>query len=266
MSEAVATQLSGWGRTMPTVAQLVEANSPGQIAELVQQANSRGVLARGLGRSYGDAAQSGGATVIDMTTMTDFSLNPDNMSVTADAGASIDSILREIVPRGFFVPVSAGTRIITVGGAIAADIHGKNHHRDGSFGAHVTELTLIDGLGAQHTLTSKDPKFWATVGGMGLTGVITSATFTVIPIASSYITVDTERGNDLDDVMSRMFARDHEYRYTVAWIDSVSSSGRGVITRGDHATIEQCNLDGIKDPEAYDHTHSATAPALPPAS
>jgi decaprenylphospho-beta-D-ribofuranose 2-oxidase len=264
MSEAVATQLSGWGRTMPTVAQLVEANSPGQIAELVQQANSRGVLARGLGRSYGDAAQSGGATVIDMTTMTDFSLNPDNMSVTANAGASIDSILREIVPRGFFVPVSAGTRIITVGGAIAADIHGKNHHRDGSFGAHVTELTLIDGLGAQHTLTSKDPKFWATVGGMGLTGVITRATFTVIPIASSYITVDTERGNDLDDVMSRMFARDHEYRYTVAWIDSVSSSGRGVITRGDHATIEQCNLDGIKDREAYDPKNIATAPALVP--
>ena len=264
MSEAIATQLSGWGRTMPTVAQLVEANSPGQIAELVQQANSRGVLARGLGRSYGDAAQSGGATVIDMTTMTDFSLNPDNISVTANAGASIDSILREIVPRGFFVPVSAGTRIITVGGAIAADIHGKNHHRDGSFGAHVTELTLIDGLGAQHTLTSKDSKFWATVGGMGLTGVITSATFTVIPIASSYITVDTERGNDLDDVMSRMFARDHEYRYTVAWIDSVSSSGRGVITRGDHATIQQCNLDGIKDPEAYDPKNIATAPALVP--
>jgi len=125
-------------------------------------------------------------------------------------------------------------------------------------------LTVIDGLGAQHTLTPKDLKFWATVGGMGLTGVITSATFTVIPIASSYIAVDTERGNDLDDVMSRMFARDHEYRYTVAWIDSVSSSGRGVITRGDHATIEQCNLDGIKDPEAYDPKNIATAPALVP--
>ncbi len=160
MSEAVATQLSGWGRTMSTVAQVVEANSPSQIADLVQRANSRGVLARGLGRSYGDAAQSGGATVIDMTTMTNFTLNPDTMTVTADAGVSIDDILREIVPRGFFVPVSAGTRIITVGGAIAADIHGKNHHRDGSFGAHVTELTLIDGLGAQLTLTPKDPKFW----------------------------------------------------------------------------------------------------------
>jgi decaprenylphospho-beta-D-ribofuranose 2-oxidase len=264
MSEAVATQLSGWGRTMPTVAQLVEANSSHQIADLITQSSSRGVLARGLGRSYGDAAQSGGATVIDMTTMTDFSLDPDTMSVTADAGASIDSILREIVPRGFFVPVSAGTRIITVGGAIAADIHGKNHHRDGSFGAHVTEMVVINGLGEQETLTPKDPKFWATIGGMGLTGIITRATFTVVPIQSSYISVDTERAKTLDSVMSSMMERDHEYRYTVAWIDSVSASGRGVITRGDHATIAQCNAEGIKDPESYDPKNIATAPGLVP--
>lgn len=264
MSEAVAVELSGWGRTMPTVAQLVDAHSPIQIAELIRQADSRGVLARGLGRSYGDAAQSGGATVIDMTSMTGFRLDADNMSVTAEAGASIDEILRKIVPRGFFVPVSAGTRIITVGGAIAADIHGKNHHRDGSFGAHVTELVVINGLGEQETLTPKDPKFWATIGGMGLTGIITSATFTVIPIQTSYISVDTERAKDLEDVMSRMFARDHEYRYTVAWIDSVSSTGRGVITRGDHASIEQCNSEGIKDPEGYDPKNIATAPGLVP--
>jgi len=264
MSGAVAAQLSGWGRTMPTVAQLVNAHSPTQIAELIRQADSRGVLARGLGRSYGDAAQSGGATVIDMTTMTGFRLDADTMTVTADAGASIDEILRKIVPRGFFVPVSAGTRIITVGGAIAADIHGKNHHRDGSFGAHVVELTLIDGLGVTQTLTPKDSKFWATIGGMGLTGVITSATFTVIPIQSSYITVDTERGKDLDSVMSSMLERDHEYRYTVAWIDSVSATGRGVITRGDHATLDQCQVDGIKNPESYNPKNIATAPGIVP--
>lgn len=264
MSGAVAAQLSGWGRTMPTVAQLVNAHSPTQIAELIRQADSRGILARGLGRSYGDAAQSGGATVIDMTTMTGFRLDADTMTVTADAGASIDEILRKIVPRGFFVPVSAGTRIITVGGAIAADIHGKNHHRDGSFGAHVVELTLIDGLGVTQTLTPKDSKFWATIGGMGLTGVITSATFTVIPIQSSYITVDTERGKDLDSVMSSMLERDHEYRYTVAWIDSVSATGRGVITRGDHATLDQCQVDGIKNPESYNPKNIATAPGIVP--
>ena len=183
---AIRTEaLTGWGRTMSTVATVVPAIHENEMANYIREASSRGVLARGLGRSYGDAAQSGGATVFDMTTYNNFSLDQATMTLTAQAGASIDDILREIVPLGFFVPVTAGTRIITVGGAIAADIHGKNHHRDGSFGAHVLEITLLDGAGVVHTYTGNDPEFWATIGGMGLTGVILSATFTVIPIQSS---------------------------------------------------------------------------------
>lgn len=256
--------LSGWGRAMTSVANYIPAIHPDEIALYIRGAGSRGVLARGLGRSYGDAAQSGGATVFDMTTLSNFTLDPDNMTVTADAGASIDAILREIVPRGFFVPVTAGTRIITVGGAIAADIHGKNHHLDGSFGAHVRELTLIDGTGEVRVLTPQSPEFWATVGGMGLTGVIVSATFNVIPIQTSYISVDTERCKDLDDVMSRMVERDNEYKYSVAWIDSVATSGRGVLTRGDHATLNECQRDGISSPQEYDPKKIATAPGLVP--
>jgi decaprenylphospho-beta-D-ribofuranose 2-oxidase len=249
---------------MTSVANFVPAHHPEEMSQYIRAAGSRGVLARGLGRSYGDAAQSGGATVFDMTTFSNFTLDPENMTVTADAGASIDAILREIVPLGFFVPVTAGTRIITVGGAIAADIHGKNHHRDGSFGAHVLEITLIDGLGDIRVLTPSSPEFWATIGGMGLTGVIVSATFTAIPIQSSYISVDTERGKDLDDVMSRMTERDDEYKYSVAWIDSVATSGRGVITRGDHATLEECRLEGVTHPHDYDPRNIATAPGLVP--
>ena len=256
--------LSGWGRAMTSVANYIPAIHPDEIALYIRGAGSRGVLARGLGRSYGDAAQSGGATVFDMTTLSNFTLDPDNMTVTADAGASIDAILREIVPRGFFVPVTAGTRIITVGGAIAADIHGKNHHLDGSFGAHVRELTLIDGTGEVRVLTPQSPEFWATVGGMGLTGVIVSATFNVIPIQTSYISVDTERCKDLDDVMSRMVERDNEYKYSVAWIDSVATSGRGVLTRGDHATLNECQRDGVSSPQEYDPKKIATAPGLVP--
>ena len=258
------TALSGWGRAMTSVANVVPAIHAEEIAQYVRSASERGVLARGLGRSYGDAAQSGGATVFDMTTFNNFALDPVAMTVTADAGASIDAILREIVPLGFFVPVTAGTRIITVGGAIAADIHGKNHHVDGSFGAHVRELTLIDGTGATRVLTPKDPEFWATVGGMGLTGVIVSATFSVIPIETAYISVDTERGKDLDDVMSRMVERDSDYKYSVAWIDSVATSGRGVLTRGDHATLDQCQREGISDPRDYDPKKIATAPGIVP--
>lgn len=256
--------LSGWGRAMSSVANVVPAIHAEEMAWYIRAAGPRGVLARGLGRSYGDAAQSGGATVFDMTTFNNFTLNPETMMVTADAGASIDSILREIVPLGFFVPVTAGTRLITVGGAIAADIHGKNHHLDGSFGAHVQEITLIDGLGDIRVLTPASPEFWATVGGMGLTGVIVSATFAVIAIESSYISVDTERGKDLDDVMSRMVERDDEYKYSVAWIDSVATSGRGVITRGDHATLDQCQLDGVSNPREYEPKKIATAPGLVP--
>ena len=258
------TALSGWGRAMTSVANVVPAIHAEEIAQYVRSASERGVLARGLGRSYGDAAQSGGATVFDMTTFNNFTLDPVSMTVTADAGASIDAILREIVPLGFFVPVTAGTRIITVGGAIAADIHGKNHHVDGSFGAHVRELTLIDGTGATRVLTPRDPEFWATVGGMGLTGVIVSATFSVIPIETAYISVDTERGKDLDDVMSRMVERDNDYKYSVAWIDSVATSGRGVLTRGDHATLDQCQREGIGDPRDYDPRKIATAPGIVP--
>jgi decaprenylphospho-beta-D-ribofuranose 2-oxidase len=256
--------LSGWGRVMTSVANFVPAHHAEEMSQYIRSAGSRGVLARGLGRSYGDAAQSGGATVFDMTTFNNFTLDPETMTVTADAGASIDSILREIVPLGFFVPVTAGTRLITVGGAIAADIHGKNHHLDGSFGAHVLEITLIDGLGDIRVLTPPSPEFWATIGGMGLTGVIVSATFTVIPIQSSYISVDTERGKDLNDVMSRMVERDDEYKYSVAWIDSVATSGRGVITRGDHASLEECKLEGVANPYDYDPKKIATAPGLVP--
>lgn len=256
--------LSGWGRAMTSVANVVPAIHPGELSLYVRNANSRGVLARGMGRSYGDAAQSGGATVFDMTTLNNFTLDPASMTVTADAGASIDDILRAIVPQGFFVPVTAGTRLITVGGAIAADIHGKNHHCDGSFGSHVVEISLIDGTGELRVLRPADPEFWATIGGMGLTGVIVSATFTVIPIQTSYISVDTERCKNLDDVMSRMIERDADYRYSVAWIDTVATSGRGVITRGDHATPDQCRHDGISNINQYDPKKLATAPGLVP--
>jgi len=256
--------LSGWGRAMTSVANLVPAIHPEEIAQYVRNAGSRGVLARGLGRSYGDAAQSGGATVFDMTTFNNFVLDAESMTVTADAGASIDSILRSIVQQGFFVPVTAGTRQVTIGGAIAADIHGKNHHVDGSFGNHVIEMTLVDGTGELRVLTPQQSEFWATIGGMGLTGVIVSATFNVIPIESAYISVDTERAKDLDDLMSRMVDRDDEYKYSVAWIDSVATSGRGVITRGDHATAAQCRSDGISDLNKYDPKKLATAPGIVP--
>jgi len=230
------------------------------------------VLARGLGRSYGDAAQSGGASVFDMTHLHSFDLDLSAGTVTADAGASVDELLRSIVPAGFFVPVTAGTRFVTVGGAIAADIHGKNHHVEGSFGSHVLSMRVVDGQGEVLDLRPDDPAtsdmFWATVGGMGLTGVIIEATFRLLAIETAQMSVDTVRCRDLDEVMTRMIEGDDDYRYSVAWIDSVAASGRGVLTRGDHARIDQLPA-GKKSaakagPLAYDTTSLASAPPFLP--
>lgn len=260
--------LTGWGRTAPSRAQVSRPSSAQDIQASIRAAGPRGVLARGLGRSYGDAAQSGGASVFDMTTLHTFDLDIEAGTVTALAGASVDEILRAIVPAGFFVPVTAGTRFVTVGGAIAADIHGKNHHIEGSFGSHVTRMSVIDGNGELLELSPDDPAtsdmFWATVGGMGLTGVIIDATFLLIPIETSRMSVDTVRCVDLDDVMARMTEGDDDYRYSVAWIDSVAPSGRGVLTRGDHASRAQLSAKDATHPLEYATPSLPSAPAFMP--
>lgn len=258
--------LTGWGRTSPSSAMVRRVRSTDDVRDAVCSAGSRGVLARGLGRSYGDAAQSGGATVLDLSLLASIELDPDAGTATVGAGASLDAVMRALVPHGWFVPVTPGTRMVTVGGAIAADVHGKNHHRDGTFGSHVQSMVLVDGSGDVRTLdpaTTPDAH-WATIGGMGLTGIVTQATFDLIPIETSRISVDTERTKDLDDVMARMIDGDDAYRYSVAWVDSVHPSGRGVLTRGDHATRDQLRGRDAADPLGFGPKVLATAPGIVP--
>lgn len=258
--------VSGWGRTTPSAATIVTVDDADAVTAAVRGAGRRGVLARGLGRSYGDAAQSGGGSLLDLVRLATIDLDTAGATVTTGAGVSLDTLLRVLVPAGFFVPVTPGTRMVSVGGAIAADVHGKNHHRDGTFGSHVLRMTVVDGRGEVVVLdpvTTPD-RFWATVGGMGLTGVILDATFDLIPISSSLISVDTERGTDLDDVMDRMVARDDEYRYTVAWVDTAHPSGRGVLTRGDHAPADWLSGSAARDPLGFAPKPLATVPPLVP--
>lgn len=258
--------LTGWGRTAPSVATVKPVATVDDVRTAIDGAGARGVLARGLGRSYGDAAQSGGATVLDMTALGGIDLDVNRGTVTAGAGVSLDTLMRALVPAGWFVPVTPGTRMVTVGGAIAADVHGKNHHVEGTFGSHVSAITLVDGRRQVRRLTPDETpeQFWATVGGMGLTGVIVDATFDLIPITSSLVSVDTDRTRDLDDLMSRMIVGDDEYRYSVAWIDSAHPSGRGVLTRGDHAPADWLPAKLQGDPLAYNPKVLGTVPPIFP--
>jgi decaprenylphospho-beta-D-ribofuranose 2-oxidase len=269
MTATLASQpqtLSGWGRTARRACLVVQPRSIEELAAMVADAAPGSLMPRGLGRSYGDAALNADAAVIDLNRFDGIALDAVRGTVRAGGGVSLDAVLRAVVPAGFFLPVTPGTRNVTVGGAIAADVHGKNHHGEGSFGCHVEELELIDGLGQRRRLGPQlEPEaFWATVGGMGLTGVITAATFRLIPITSALVAVDTDRYGDLDSLMAAMVEGDAAYRYSVAWVDSLDPRGRGVLTRGDHAGLEQLPPELQADPLAYEPKALAGAPAFLP--
>jgi decaprenylphospho-beta-D-ribofuranose 2-oxidase len=269
MSEIVMRALSGWGRTAPSTARVLINPTVESIQQAVRDAGQRGVIARGLGRSYGDPAQNAGGLVIDMTGHSRIhSIDAGSGLATVDAGVSLDALMRAALPLGLWVPVLPGTRQVTVGGAIAADIHGKNHHSAGSFGNHVRALDLVTGDGSIITLTPDDELFWATVGGMGLTGIVLNATIALTPVESAYFVVDTDRTADLDELMTLLTdGSDDHYDYSAAWFDAISTGaklGRAVLTRGSMARREQLPPKLRRDPLAFDAPQLLTAPkALP---
>ena len=263
--------LTGWGRTAPSACDVAHVRSGEDVDLLLAAAaeSGRSVLARGLARSYGDAAQCAGGIVIDTTgldAVLDFDF--DTGLVRVGAGTSLDALMRGFVPRGWFVPVTPGTRYVTVGGAIAADVHGKNHHRDGSFCLHVTRLSLATPSGRLEVSPERDPElFWATAGGMGMTGIVVEATIRMVPLDTAVMIVDTERARNLDDCMDRMAGHDAEYRYSVAWIDCLARGakmGRSVLTRADHASLE--DLPTARRSESLDFAPRmrAQVPVTPP--
>ena len=256
--------LSGWGRSPRSSAELFTVRKTGDAAALLRQACGSGhdaerasVLARGLGRSYGDSAQNAGGNVLDMTAMAGIrSLDLDAGTVTAEAGLSLDALIRAVLPLGYFVPVTPGTRFVTIGGAIAADIHGKNHHADGSFQDHLLAFTLLTADGQEMCVTgdSQPDVFAATAGGMGLTGVVTEATLRLLPVETAYMRVDTERTSNLDETMERMVTGDAGYRYSVAWTDSLArgnSLGRSVLMRANHAAAAELPAKALGRPLGF---------------
>ena len=269
MSEIVVRALSGWGRTASSTARVLTDPTPESIQQAICDAGQRGVIARGLGRSYGDPAQNAGGLVIDMTGHNRIHcIDAGSGLATVDAGLSLDALMRAALPLGLWVPVLPGTRQVTVGGAIAADIHGKNHHSAGSFGNHVRALDLATADGSITTLTPADELFWATVGGMGLTGIMVRATIALTPVESAYFVVDTDRTADLDELLTLLTdGSDDHYDYSAAWFDAISTGaklGRAVLTRGSIARRDQLPPKLRRDPLAFDAPQLFTAPkALP---
>lgn len=268
MATPETVSVSGWGRTAPSTARLIRPRSPEEAVAALEACGERGGIARGLGRAYGDAAQNAGGAVLDMTGMDRIhAIDADAGTVLCDAGVSLHHLMEVLLPLGWFVPVTPGTRYVTVGGAIGTDIHGKNHHGSGSFSRHVMAVELLTADGEVRAVESGTPLFDATAGGMGLTGVILAATLQLQPVETSLMTVDTERATDLDDLMARLTATDHRYRYSVAWIDLLArgaSMGRAVLTRGDHAPLDALPPRARRDPLAFRPGRLPAAPDFLP--
>lgn len=234
-------KLSGWGRFPRVETRLVTARGQGDAVRTV--AGGGPLIARGNGRAYGDPAIGPRTTLslLGMDRMLGF--DPATGVLTCEAGVLLKDILDVFVPRGWFPPVTPGTKMVTVGGMIAADVHGKNHHAAGCFGDHVQSLDLLLADGRVVACgPDRDPElFAATRGGMGLTGVILRASFRLIPVETGYVRQEILRAGDLDTIMG-MFEDSAGWTYSVAWIDCLAKGarmGRSLLFRGEHARVEE---------------------------
>ncbi|MFE1438006.1 FAD-binding protein [Streptomyces sp. NPDC058739] len=267
-SDAATAPLTGWGRTAPVGARLIRPGSYLEAVAAVRGCGARGGIPRGLGRAYGDAAQNAGGSVLDMTGLDRVhAVDADEGTVLCDAGVSLHRLIHVLLPLGWFVPVSPGTRQVTVGGALGADIHGGNHQMSGSFSRHVRAFELLTADGEVRQVVPGTPLFDATAGGMGLTGVILTVTLRLLRVETSLMSVATERAADLDDLMARMTAAGRRHRYSAARIDLLSrgsATGRAVLTHGDHAPPDALPARRREEPLAFRPGRLPAVPGLLP--
>jgi decaprenylphospho-beta-D-ribofuranose 2-oxidase len=242
--------LSGWGRTAPSRARVVRPHTSAEVVQALATASENGgVIARGAGRSYGDPAQNAGGTVIDTTGLRGVrELDAARGRVRVGAGTTLAELLRYLIPHGLTLPVLPGTRHVTIAGAIAADVHGKNHPRDGSFARHVHSLLLCTSAGevVEISRDSQPDLFLASAGGMGLTGVIVEVTLRTRPLRSPWVSADIDRAGDLEQALALLEGGggdggQRDPRYAIAWIDLCGYDGawgRAVVTRCDDLDAE----------------------------
>lgn len=254
--------IANWGNYPVMETEEKTFSYPDQLSGIIRQNDN--LIARGNGRCYGDASLAQNTI---STLKYDKILSFDTVSgiFECQAGLTLDRILEVIVPEGWFLPVTPGTKFITVGGAVASDVHGKNHHVDGSFSNHILEMDIALANGDVITCTRDNEYsdlFWATCGGMGLTGIITRVTFDLKKIETSYIKQKQIKAKNLEEVI-RLFEETKHYTYSVAWIDCLKKGkgfGRSILILGEHAKVDELPESKKKAPLALPKKKKITFP------
>ena len=266
MDKFVDKELSGWGCFRGSRGHIYRPEAVSGIAAVLQSGKETSYIGRGLGRSYGDAALNRDRGVVLTERINRFlSFEPNTGVLSCEAGVSLEEILKVFVPRGWFLPVTPGTKFVTIGGAVACDVHGKNHHQDGCLSNFVLDLELLLANG-QQVRVSRDENpdlFWATVGGMGLTGMILSVSLKLRPLETAFIRVEYQRTPDLDGTMRLLEEEDQDYNYSVAWVDGLAggrSLGRSVLIRGNHAVVDDLSREQATRPLELVRRLSLTVP------
>ncbi|WP_005032190.1 FAD-binding protein [Holophaga foetida] len=242
-------ELSGWGRHPVQRCGVLRPDRYGDLSRIEAD-----TLPRGLGRSYGDSSLNQGGRVVEMTRLNRILEFDETLGIlVAEAGLSLAEVAEIFLPRGWFLPVTPGTKFVTLGGAIASDVHGKNHHGEGCFSAHVAWIELFTpALGRLTCSPEEHPEiFWATVGGQGLTGIIGAMALQLKPVSSLWMEVTHHPARELESAFNLLSDPEADAPYTVAWIDCLAKGrelGRSIFMAGHHRTEK--NLPPAKAPRS----------------
>lgn len=256
----LTTDYMSWGRVPRAEQSVARPRFRDELPRLLGQDADSPILCVGLRRSYGDSCVNANGRLIDMTGVGRFiSVDWESGLLKCDAGVSLDVLLQFVVPHGWFVATTPGTRFVTIGGAIANDVHGKNHHRQGSFGCSVRGMTLLRTDGSTHVVRPGDALFHATVGGLGLTGLILEAEIQLTPIKSAYLDCERIPFEDVEEFFALAGESETSFEHTVAWIDCTRTGdkiGGGIFQRANWGS------DGDLLP--HDRGKSVSVPFSPP--
>ena len=254
-------KVTNWGNFPVVEKEVKSEDSLQKIKDFVKSNNE--IIARGNGRCYGDASLS--EHIFSTKRLNKFiSFDRLNGIIECESGVLLADILEVVVPQGYFLYVTPGTKFISVGGAIASDVHGKNHHAEGCFSEYVIEFSLLNENGEVLKCSREEnsEKFWSTIGGMGLTGIILSAKFKLKNIETAYIRQESIKAENLDEIF-KLFEESESWTYNVAWIDCLQTGkniGRSIMMRGEHAFKHQLPKKLQENPLRLKNKFSPTVP------